>query len=534
MKNYFNLFMLQMTAFVIITCIVLNYELVCVYAGDEQREELNDSQKETVKSILSKYNPASLTQDDAKAIHRSLKEAGLHGGPAMNEAVKQAGFDPDVLKSLDPPPARKGDKESRDDKKNKVNNNIEPSGNKGENEEAVKNGGSRKNSGRENDAKKGVQKYNIEQAVSDNAQLHTIAFDGLAYITGDFGYDTFLPPGKVSDYFGFQYMRDIDAAGGGHNTSFLTKIAFNMLAVLTDEQKNQLLILAKEQESEIQKFAEMRFPLIKAFRRNLEGNLPAGSNGLDKSAVLKYSASLYELDGKLAFQRAKVMGGIICGLNENQKSVLSKLKFGDSSTWPEQPEQLDKRGMSHTVNVAVMTYASEMFAWYAGSIDADIYFCPERHGMYFGGFGMKTAPAMGKQNYLISTSLTGDSGRDFLALLNEQQRSLITSLVESQRSSLEGIVSTRRAIASELRKFQTGGQADYDKVLSLSRQYGELDGNISYLYAQAFAKVSKTLTAQQKEAFSKIRTSNPQDPKGPFLYSTPISMPDVINTDFLF
>ena len=73
--------------------------------------------------------------------------------------------------------------------------------------------------------------------------------------------------------------------------------------------------------------------------------------------------------------------------------------------------------MSHTVNVAVMTYASEMFAWQGGSVEADTYFCPERHGMYFGGFGMKTAPAMGKQNYSISTSLTGDSGEAFLAAL---------------------------------------------------------------------------------------------------------------------
>jgi hypothetical protein len=41
----------------------------------------------------------------------------------------------------------------------------------------------------------------------------------------------------------------------------------------------------------------------------------------------------------------------------------------------------------------VRTYVSEMFAWYAGSLEGDTYFYPERHGMYFGGFGMKIAPA---------------------------------------------------------------------------------------------------------------------------------------------
>ena len=37
--------------------------------------------------------------------------------------------------------------------------------------------------------------------------------------------DTFLPPWKVSDYFGFQYMRDIDANERGHNTDFLFGMA---------------------------------------------------------------------------------------------------------------------------------------------------------------------------------------------------------------------------------------------------------------------------------------------------------------------
>ena len=275
-----------------------------------------------------------------------------------------------------------------------------------------------------------AQRYSIGQATSDRAQLHTIAFDGLAFLTGDFGLDTFLPPGKVSDYFGFQYMRDVDANRGGHNTSFLTRIANNMLAVLSDDQKQQLHALAVEQEGNIRRFAEMRFPLIKAFRRNLESDIPTGSTGLGRSAVVARSSDLYELDGLLAFQRAEVMGGIIRGLTDAQKAALAALKFGDSRTWPDLPEQLDRRSMSHEVNVAMMTYASEMFAWYAGSLEADTYFCPERHGMYFGGFGMKTAPAMGKQNYSIRTSLTGDSGQAFLAALTDAQRKQISDLVD--------------------------------------------------------------------------------------------------------
>jgi hypothetical protein len=181
-----------------------------------------------------------------------------------------------------------------------------------------------------------------------------------------------------------------------------------------------------------------------------------------------------------------------------------------------------------------MTYASEMFSWYAGSLEADTYFCPERHGMYFGGFGMKTAPAMGKRDYSISTTLTGDSGEAFLSTLNDAQRRHITGLVELQRRDLSEIVGIRRAIATELRRFLKGESADREKVLSLSRRYGELDGGMSYLYATAFANVGRTLTSQQKEALGRMRKASPSDPKGPFLYSSPIKMPRVASTDFLF
>jgi hypothetical protein len=228
------------------------------------------------------------------------------------------------------------------------------------------------------------------------------------------------------------------------------------------------------------------------------------------------------------------MGNIIRGLNDQQKAALAKLKFGDSRTWPDLPGELDKGSLSRETTVAVMTYASEMFSWYAGSLEADTYFCPERHGMYFGGFGMKTAPAMGKQNYSISTSLTGDRGEAFLAVLTDVQRKRIMELVGLQRQDLYEIVRIRRAIATELRRFLKGESADKDMALSLSRQYGGLDGEISYFYAVAFAEVGKTLTAQQKEKLARMRTSGLSEPKGPFLYSSPVTMPKIGNSDFLF
>jgi hypothetical protein len=191
--------------------------------------------------------------------------------------------------------------------------------------------------------------------------------------------------------------------------------------------------------------------------------------------------------------------------------------------------------MSHTAHVAVMTYASEFFSWYAGSVEADVYFCPERHATYFGSFYMKDIPAMGNKNYSISTSLTGDSGEAFLAALTEPQRNLITNLVDQQREALNEIVKTRRAIATELRRFMKEDSVDKDKILSLSGRYGELDGEISYCYCMAFAEVAKTLTADQKKTLLRLRNLDAKYTcKGAYLFSRPIAMPGIRNTDFLF
>jgi hypothetical protein len=139
--------------------------------------------------------------------------------------------------------------------------------------------------------------------VSDRGQLHTIAFSGVAFLTGDFGASTFIPPGKVCDYFGFQYMRDIDAAEKGHNPMFLNRVAGNVLHILNDEQKKLVRGPRRGTGPQLEELARMRLPLIKAFhierdrtspgcarrpwspggRRHLRERTPRSASGAPKS-----------------------------------------------------------------------------------------------------------------------------------------------------------------------------------------------------------------------------------------------------------
>jgi hypothetical protein len=74
---------------------------------DGQRSApLTAEQVAKVKAVLAAYKPATLKADDAKAIKRALRDAGLRHNAALDKAITDAGFSPQKLEELDPRPAR--------------------------------------------------------------------------------------------------------------------------------------------------------------------------------------------------------------------------------------------------------------------------------------------------------------------------------------------------------------------------------------------------------------------------------------------
>jgi hypothetical protein len=177
--------------------------------------------------------------------------------------------------------------------------------------------------------------YTIAKTLSDGAQRTTLAFSGLAMMTGNLEAQTFFPPGKVADYTGFQYLRDNDPDNMGHNTSFLTRIANNVIYILNDTQFNQLKALAETQISQINLYGLKRFPLMKAYRRLLDGDIPDGSTGLNLNAVKEASQELYTLDGQISFDRAMLYSNILNSMDANQKTYMDAMKGKGWSSWPD-------------------------------------------------------------------------------------------------------------------------------------------------------------------------------------------------------
>jgi len=358
---------------------------------------------------------------------------------------------------------------------------------------------------------------NMAQTISDGAQSTTMAFSGVALMTGNLAAQSFFPPGKVADYTGFQYLRDNDPSNMGHNTSFLTRIANNVIYILNDSQLARLSALAAAQQTQVDLYGYKRYPLMQAFRRLIDGNIPSGSTGLNLNAVKKASRELYLIDGQISFDRAVLYASIINSLDATQKAYLEAMKGKGWSSWPDITDaQINSKtsSLAQGSKVAVMTYASDIYSWYAGSLEADIYFCPERHGTYYGGFYIKDAPAVGHEGYSIDEQMTATAGAALIdtakGYVTQEQATTMYSLVATQKNNLNSIVSTRTQIATLLRTL-LGSSVSADsiraQVLALSGTYGELDGANNYEYATTFALVYKTLSTEQKTKLTTLRKS---------------------------
>lgn len=90
----------------IISYIVLIMIIIASAAGAQNKSgNLSDEQKSKINSILSAYNNATLSSEQAKEIHEKFRIAGIHAGPETKDVIISAGFDPEKLNALAPPPA---------------------------------------------------------------------------------------------------------------------------------------------------------------------------------------------------------------------------------------------------------------------------------------------------------------------------------------------------------------------------------------------------------------------------------------------
>jgi hypothetical protein len=159
-------------------------------------------------------------------------------------------------------------------------------------------------------------------------------------------------------------------------------------------------------------------------------------------------------------------------------------------------------------------------------VTSDVYFCPERHGTYYGSFYIKDAPAVGHADYGIDETMTATVGKALvdssLGYISADGAALMNALTTSQKASLYGnaesnIVLARTKISEALRSLIASAEppaAILGQVKATVDQYsaiyGELDGANNYQYATTFYRVYRNvggsyLSDAQKTALAALR-----------------------------
>ena len=63
-------------------------------------QPLTEDQKSQVKTILNQYDPSNISTGEAKKVFQSFREAGIGPASGLKEAITEAGFSADKLRTL--------------------------------------------------------------------------------------------------------------------------------------------------------------------------------------------------------------------------------------------------------------------------------------------------------------------------------------------------------------------------------------------------------------------------------------------------
>jgi hypothetical protein len=127
-----------------------------------------------------------------------------------------------------------------------------------------------------------------------------------------------------------EYLRDNDPDHMGHNTSFLTRVAENVIYILNDAQLTQLADLSVAQEEQFNLYASATSSIVK-MRTDIDTllrDLMTSTDSSDsiKAQVLELSGTYGDLDGENNYNYAIVFAQFYNTLSDYQKTQLAALR----------------------------------------------------------------------------------------------------------------------------------------------------------------------------------------------------------------
>lgn len=322
-----------------------------------------------------------------------------------------------------------------------------------------------------------------------NRQLEAaIASRTLTWLTGSSMNNDYISVGRIANFFGFVGLR----VASGHSLS-RSDVAFDTLAVLDDEQRQQLIDLTGDLSDTLKQTQLARQSMNRALESLLVGD--AVSRETFEQLAQEYAAGEAKLGGIIAGRFREVAST----LQPDQRDALGSIRAlhisgqGHLVDLKKPKIKLPKDEKKELVNTA-----ARFLSWTTGSADFNDFEVVGKPSQHFGFVSLRIDTNHGVKR--------GGIAREVEQILIPQQWALIEQAAEFNAGQFIKFLAARSNLMRYLETALIGAEVDIDRVAVLGRAVGATEAEMTWSQAQVMLEIRNSLSDQQVRDLLALRT----------------------------
>jgi len=323
--------------------------------------------------------------------------------------------------------------------------------------------------------------------VSERQLQEAVASRTLTWLTGSSSNNDYISVGRTANYFGFVALR----VSSGQSLS-RSDVANDTLAILNQSQKDNLMVILKEQKEPFQHTSAARFKMNRA----LEGMLV--DEPISRAAFLELGRQYGAAEAELGRVIAQRFGEIAQTLSSSQLDALTNIRVlhlaGKGQTIERQGLKLK---LSKDDKKELVNLAARFLSWTTGTSEFNDFEVVGKPSQHFGFVSLRIESNHGVRR--------GDIAKEVLAMLSPEQQRILSSAAMHDAKAFNTFLQKRAKLMRELEVALTGDTIDRDLVQQLGGSVGEVEASMTWSQATAMLKVRQSLSDTQTSELLSMR-----------------------------
>ena len=188
--------------------------------------------------------------------------------------------------------------------------------------------------------------------------------------------------------------------------------------------------------------------------------------------------------------------------------ILRATDYGSPEDWiggPIAAHQIDPNQLSGDASGLYTIISSKAFVYLTGTLE-QAYHEPVGEVANYFGFAALRNEIRDRDGPQADQGIRGVSWFETLEILNAEQRKILYDLMDEHEPFFWGFFETRLELLNELWVVRNGGNINVPKALALGKKMGRDEAELTVTSADAYARITESLSQEQIQAFDDIRS----------------------------